>query len=208
MIFLNDDEREQIHQAITRVERQTEGELVAVIAETSDGYRYIPTLWAAILALAAPLLFLGYQPTPWHLLYSLQLLAFIALLLLFQATPLKMRLIPRSVKLQRASRLAFEQFYRRGIHRTRNRSGLLIFVSVAEHYVEIIADQGIHQRVPDNHWQAIVDDFIAAVRRGDTAAGFLRCIDACGSQLAEHFPPEGEPADQLSNHLFEIPGPD
>jgi len=207
MAFLSEHDRNRILQAITRVERQTEGELVAVIAESSDGYRYIPTLWAAILALAAPLTLVWYQPLSWHLLYSLQLLSFMTLLVLFQATPLKMQLIPRHVRRQRASRLAFEQFYRRGVHQTRHHSGLLIFVSVAEHYVEIIADQGIHQRVPDSHWQAIVDDFIAAVRRGDTTNGFLRCIDACGEQLAEHFPPQGEPANQLPDHLFEIPGP-
>ena len=80
---------------------------------------------------------------------------------------------PTAVKRRRAGRLAREQFFAQGLHLTRARTGVLIFVSVAEHYVEIIADQGIDALVPPGTWDKAVADFVGQVRAGHIAEGFL-----------------------------------
>jgi hypothetical protein len=64
----------------------------------------------------------------------------------------------------------------------------LIFVSLAERYARIIADEGISARVPQSEWQAAVDARVAQMLHGRIAYGFITAIDVCGSKLEEHFP--------------------
>lgn len=113
-------------------------------------------------------------------------------------------MIPRSVKQQRAARHAREQFFLQKLHLTGGRTGVLIFVSVAEHYVEIIVDSGVAEVVDNQLWQKIVQDFVEHVQRGDIASGFDDALDQCRQVLWEHFPaPAGNP-DELPNHLIEV----
>ena len=81
---------------------------------------------------------------------------------------------------------------------------MLIFVSVAEHYVEIIADQGIDALVPPGTWDRAVAEFVEQVRAGRIGEGFLAAIAAVGERLAEHFPRAAGDIDELPNRLIEI----
>jgi putative membrane protein len=81
-----------------------------------------------------------------------------------------------------------EQFKSRGIGRRKDRSGILIFVSLAERYARIIADEKISARVPQSKWQAAIDALVSHMRDGRIADGFITAINACGNELAQHFP--------------------
>ena len=205
MAFLSQAEKDRIAEAIRAAERKTSGELVTVIAQASDEYRYIPMLWASLVALVLPAV-LYFANLGWNLgdVYMAQIGVFVVLALGVQWSPIKMRLIPKSVKHRRASRFAREQFFEHNVHRTRDRTGVLLFVSVAEHYVEIIADAGIDDKVAGDAWQGIVGDFVGAVKAGRIADGFGGAVTACGALLAEHFPRAADDTDELPNHLFEI----
>ncbi len=205
MTFLSQADKQRIAEAIREVEMKTSGELVTVISHAADTYLYIPILWASVSALMLPAIILILPvELPFPLLYSLQLATFLGLALLFRWTPLKMRLIPKAIKNRRAGRLAWEQFFAQNLHLTRQRTGVLLFVSVAERYVEIIADKGINDIVNPNAWDDIVFDFIKRVKAKDIPEGFLSAISACGKLLAESFPrPEGD-VDELPNRLIEI----
>jgi putative membrane protein len=203
MAFLSEPEQARVRDAVRRAEKATSGEFVTVIASAADGYRYVPTLWAALIALGIPGvgLLLGYSFEP---LYALQIAAFFALLLLLRWTPMKMRLIPRDVARRRAARLAQEQFITLGLHRTPNRAGILLFVSVAEQHVEILVDDGISELVERGVWEQIVDESIAAVREGRVGEGMVIAIDRCTELMARYFPPvEGE-ENRLPDHLIQI----
>ena len=76
----------------------------------------------------------------------------------------------------------------RGLHRTRDRTGILIFVSLGERYARIIADDGIAAKVPQAAWQRAVDELTARMSRREIAEGFLGAIAACASVLEQHFP--------------------
>lgn len=203
MAFLTDQGQARVRDAIRRAESATSGQFVTVIASASDGYRYLPTLWAALISLAVPGVGL---PTgvPFEQLYALQVAVFFALILGLRWTPIKMRLIPKSVQLLRASRLAREQFNTLGLHRTPNRTGVLFFVSVAEHYVEILADDGIAEVVNEELWRQIVDEYIIAVHEGRVAEGMVTAINDCSTLMAKHFPPGGERENLLPDHLIQI----
>lgn len=201
MALLDREGERRVAEAIEAVERRTDAELVTVLAHRSDHYLYIPTLLAALVALLVPWLL---QLTPFWLgvreLLGAQAAAFVVLALVLRWPPVLFRLVPRPVQEWRASSLARRQFLERNLHHTEGETGVLVFVSEAEHYVEILVDRGISRHVPDDRWQAIVDGFSARVREGRTLDGFLECVEACGSLLARHVPATHE-RDELPNRL-------
>jgi len=205
MAFISAPDRERIEAAIRAAETKTSGEFVTVVARASDAYLTLPTLYASGLALMTPLvLSLLRVETRALPLFLIQVAVFVTLALVFLWTPVTMRLVPHGAKMHRAARLAREQFFLRGLHETADRHGVLLFVSVAERYVEIIADRGIHAKVPEGAWDAIVADFTRTVGDGRVADGFVAAIERCGTLLATHFPRRPEDRDELANRLFEI----
>ncbi len=194
----------RVADAIREAESHTRVEFVAVLARQSDGYYFIPTLWAALLALMLPAVLLI---TPMWLgvrdFVILQLLAFSVLTALFRLPFLMYRLVPRSVLQRRASNMAHRQFLEQGVHRTADGFGVLFFVSEAEHYVEIIADAGIDALVDQQRWQSIVDAFTGRVRAGDVEGGFLAAVEEVAA-IGRAVAPAERAADELPNHLVVI----
>ncbi|MDH5182160.1 MAG: TPM domain-containing protein [Gammaproteobacteria bacterium] len=205
MALLTEQEKQRIAEAVSEVEKHTSGELVTVIARRADNYLYIPLLAAAMLALAAPAV-VNLIGNSWALSYNylIQIAVFLVFGVLFRLPPLTMMLVPPAVKQQRAHRLAMEQFFARNLHHTAERTGILLFVSLAEHYVEIIADKGINDKVTPDIWQGVVDNFIRDVKSARPADGFMHAVKACGELLQAHFPATGENHNELADHLVEI----
>ena len=135
-----------------------------------------------------------------RVLFLSQLAVFLIAALAVSWMPLWLLLVPKPVQRASAHRAALEQFVRSG---TRNRTGVLIFVSLAEHHVRIVADEAIAQKVHGSEWQAAVDALTAHMRIGRIAAGLIAAIERCGAVLAEHAPPDGS-GDELPNRLYVI----
>lgn len=204
MTLLKEDKLAAVASAIENAEKKTDAELVAVLARQADDYRYIPTLWAACLALLVPgALWLGNFWLDSVEVLVIQLAVFAILAGLLRLPFLLFRLIPRSVRRGRAHNLAHRQFLENNLHHTDGDCGVLVFISEAEHYVEIIADRGISQHVSGEQWQQIVDALIAAIKRGETQSGLISCIDSCGELLAQYAPVTAE-KNELPNHLVLI----
>jgi putative membrane protein len=206
MIRFSADDKARITAAIHAAEKNTSGEFVAVVARASDHYILLPLLWSAILALLFPgACLLAGLSMGWVHIYQIQLLIFIGLTILLLSVPgLHLKLIPRHVKHAHASRLAQAQFYVQGVQLTAHHSGVLFFVSLAERYVEIVADKGIHEKLGEQHWQGIIDKFVTQVSRGRVVDGFVDAIDACGAAMAEHYPPDPAATNELSDGLIEL----
>lgn len=153
LVFLRDEDRRRIEAAVCEAERRTTAELVTVIADASGGYHYMPTLLAAaaVFVLSGLALLL---PIRWEFaaFYAAQVFLFIGLALTLNWRPVRFRIVPRSVQRRQAHLLAHEQFLDLGLSSTAARTGLMLFVSAAEHYVEIIADRGIREKVDDTAW--------------------------------------------------------
>lgn len=202
MTLLTTDEQQQVAAAIAAVERETDAELVTVLTARSDDYVHVPVLWAAAIALLTPglLALTPFWLDLWNVLI-LQWLVFVVLALILRIPMLRMRLVPKRLKHWRATHFARRQFLEQNLHHTRGYTGVLIFVSAAEHYVEVIGDSGINQYVKPEQWQAIVDRFTAQVRRGETLQGFLDCVRACGELLKTHVPVSDQ-KNELPNHMI------
>ncbi len=204
-------DREKIANAIQKAEQKTSGEIVAVIASESDDYFYIPFMWASLIALFVPWPLIALA-VPWpladftwitvHGIYAIQLFVFALLVLLLFPRPVRLMLVPREVKRRHAHRRAVEQFLAQSLHTTKGRTGVLIFVSLAERHAEILADTAIDSCVPEGTWQQIVDDMVARLRNGLATKAFVTAIEEIGKHLAEHFPPGSEDPNELPNHLI------
>jgi putative membrane protein len=197
------EDYDAIAAAIREAEKRTCGQIVCVLARASSAYAHIPILWSSLLALFTPWPLIYFTQWSVQRIFLAQLIVFLIAAVAFSWAPLRILLVPRAIQRARAHRAALEQFVLRGISRTRNRCGVLIFVSVAEHYARIIADEGVAHKVHARAWQAPIDALTAHMRHGRIAAGFIAAIEQCGAVLAEHAPPDGS-ANELSDRLYVI----
>ena len=202
--MFNQQDLDKIEKAVKDLEQHTSAEIVTVLAARSDDYRYIPLLWAALLTLLLPVFLHFVAPIYAELLLNYQLVVFCFLSACITLTPLRIRCVPNSVRQWRASNMACRQFLLQSLHHTKDRTGFLIFVSEDEHYVEILADEGIAQRIDNMQWQSIVDKLIEDVRNKRALEGFVTCIESCGVVLKEHFPPSPDDVDELPNKLITV----
>ena len=202
MTLLNEAQIARVSDAITAIEQHTDAELVTVLARQADDYYYIPTLWAAVIALLSPGVVLL---TPFWLdaadVLMIQLLVFFLFALILRMPQLLRIIIPGPVKRWRASNLARRMFLENNLHHTVGETGVLIFVSEAEHYVEIIADRGINNLVAEDAWQQVVDNMLGLLRRGEVEQAFLDAVEGCGRLLIEHVP-HSRDKNELPNHMI------
>ena len=201
---LSAHDRERIASAIRAAEARTSGEIVCVLARSSSDAGGLAILVAALLALALPWLLVATTAMPVYRILSLQLVAFLALTALLCVPSIRVMLLPRAARRAVAHRAAMEQFALRGIAGKKDRSGILIFVSLAERYARIIADASIAARVPQAEWQRAIDALVAHMRDGRIADGFVTAIELCGDHLAAHFPPTEASRNELPNRIYLI----
>ncbi len=202
MVLTNDDHA-AVATAIREAEKRTCGQIVCVLAHAASAYAHVPILWSSLLALFTPWPLIYFTPWSVQRIFLAQLVVFLVAALAFSWPPLRILLVPRPLQRVRAHRAALEQFVLRGISRTRNRCGVLIFVSLAERYARIIADEGVAEKVHASEWQGAIDALTMHMRDGRIAAGFIAAIERCGAVLAEHAPPEGSPH-ELPDRLYVI----
>ena len=202
MRLFSAEEERRISEAIATAERQTSGEIVVVVAAQSDGYHYVPPLVAGIISLLVPWVLIYFTELDLVSIYLIQLAVFAIVTAVLMPLTIRMALVPMAVQRVHAHRRAVEQFLVQNLHTTTGRTGVLLFVSVAERYAEIIADEGINERVAPGTWKDIVDGLTAAIGSGHPADGFVTAIAAIGATLAKHFPPGSRAANELPDHLI------
>jgi putative membrane protein len=199
---ISEQDRARIATAIRAAEARTSGEIVCVLARTSTDATALLVLLAALVALALPWLLVALTDMSVQRILVLQVAAFVLLAAVLCLPRVRVALVPRAPRRHVAHRAAMEQFTIRGIARKKDRTGILIFVSLAERYARIIADEGIAGRVSQSEWQNAVDALIAHMRDGRIADGFIAAIDACGNVLAAHFPRTEGSRDELPDRIY------
>jgi putative membrane protein len=197
-------DRARIIDAIRQAESATSGEIFCVIAGQSSEYRLVPLAWAAMLALAVPLPLIYLTLWPASVIYLFQLAAFAAAAVGLSHPSIRFHLVPNGAKHDRAHGEALRQFLAHGLHRTQDRTGVLIFASAAERYAEIVADSGINAKVTQQVWDDAIAALIAGIKQGRTAEGFVAAIAKCGAVLAAHFPPGALNKNELPDKLVEL----
>jgi putative membrane protein len=183
------EEQQRIDAAMAAVKRDTSADLCVVVTRVSDRYALYPLASAAIAAILIGALVSLMRPNfGCRTVIAIQLWSLIVLTLLFDWLPIRLQLVPERIKHARAWQLAHREFNAHAMANPKQPHRILLFVSLGERYVEIIADHKTHALAPDGVWNKIVDRFLTTVKAGRVADGVLDAIAACGTILRTHHP--------------------
>ncbi|HXS06420.1 MAG TPA: hypothetical protein VN723_06485 [Rhizomicrobium sp.] len=226
--MLSRSDHERIAAAITDAESKTAGEIFCVLTQEVSRYREVPLAWAAVAAFVAPplLVMAGLHRLAMADIFSswtddtvravenlilralttytlLQAAIFLAVALIASLPRIRRFLTPRFLKRHRVRQVARHHFAASGARLSHAEPHILIYASLHDRQVELVAHHAIHQAVGEGPW----NDAVAAVTQGMTsgkpADGFIRAIAICGEAMARHFPPNGAPKNLLPNDILE-----
>lgn len=204
-MYLNENEKGQIFNEIENLEKLSSAELVAVITKRSGDYKYITSILNICIVFSASFFIIFFTSFSNIQLIEIQLLIFVGIsLFLEKFDNLILYILPNFYKKRKASLNAQEQFFNLGLNRTKTNQAIMFFVSLDEKYVEIIADKTIGEKINDEYWQKIVDNFIIDVKNNDISKGYLKAINSCSQILIKEFPIQSDDENELSNDVIEL----
>lgn len=205
MSLFSNEEAEQIRRTVTLVEKTTAGELAVVVTQRSDDYAFHRSITCLVTTVAGGwLVYQGFPLLPSAWVFGGQAVVWALCWWLSAWPPLLRSIVPRSVREQAVVAKTKQIFIDYGVTETRDRSGVLIFISEAEHQVHILADRGVHERVGDVGWNKYVGGIVDAIRAGRTAAGLCEQLTSIGVVLAENFPPRPDDDNELPDELVRV----
>jgi putative membrane protein len=194
----DDAAREALTNCVKKLETSTDAELVLVVRARSGSYRHADYLFGALLAFAG-LLFLLFSPFDFHQYWVAIDVALLFLLGTFVASRSNMlrRLLTSEKFREEAVRTsAAAMFYEAGIGNTNAEMGLLIYLSILERRLELIADRGILKGVNALEWNQILFDLHQTGRKPEPQT-LLAGLDNLGALLRNHLPATGENPNEL-----------
>lgn len=201
--LFTEEQKEKIRQAVTEAEARSTGEIVPVVIDQSGHYLQFPLTGAILLTFLIALLVAVLRAhTSAVQLLLVELITFwICFKVIERTDRLWAWLVPDSLMEKAVARRAEEAFYEHRLHETKEKTGVLIFLSLLEHRVHLLADTGIHKKVPAETWEKLVRQITSGMKEGHPLEAILDAVGACGSLLAEHFPKTPDDTDELSDQL-------
>ncbi|HTI68177.1 MAG TPA: TPM domain-containing protein [Caulobacteraceae bacterium] len=211
--MLSEADRALIAAATVKAESETSGEIACVVTEEVSAYREIPLAAGAGVALLGPPLavalglrleaftapFAGWTAAhgpasagPILTVYAVVQVMLFALAVALASVPAVRRaLTPRGLKQRRVRRAALQHFAGARQHLAPGQTMVLIFASLGDRQMEIVADEAIHAKVGQGAWDEAVAQALATMRTSGAAAGLAKAVEVCGATLAAHFPDDG-----------------
>lgn len=209
--FFTSEELSRIEEAVRQAEEKTSGEIVPYFAEKSDDYREAP--WKALYLFSAiglvgsvAEILTGYYP-------PISDAGFIFLLTaasgaagyLFACciSPLRRFFAGEALLERRVRQKALEVFVRHEVFATKDRTGILLYISQFERRFLVLGDTGINRKVQESDWEDIVNTVIKGIKSDKALDGLLQAIEMCGA-LLEKSGVEIQPDDQneIPNRLL------
>jgi putative membrane protein len=208
--FLKKAELEQIESCVKEAERTTRGEIAVMVAPASHDYPVAELLGAAAFSIpAAIVLARTLGRLVWAGPHDLWVFLGILLPLFFVCRQIVMRL-PRLKRLfisakeldHEVREAATIHFFSKGLYRTREETGVLIYLSVFEGKVWVLGDRGLDAAVPPGFWQEVVDQVVAGIKEGRPAAAICAAVGRIRGVLAEKFPAAPGDTNELPNLII------
>jgi len=226
--MLAEKDRTRISAAITEAESKTSGEIFCVLARQVSRYREVPLMWAALAGFVVPpiLVLTGLQRLALASIFSswtddsqrameslivkamttyglLQAGIFFIVAIIVALPAVRRVMTPAPLRRHRVRQAARRHFAAAGMHLSKDEPHILIFASLDDRQVELVAHENIHEAVGEGPWHAAVAAVVAGMKEGRAGDGFVKGIEICGAALAAHFPPSGPPRNQLPNGILE-----
>ncbi len=117
----------------------------------------------------------------------------------------KYKIIPKKVKIDSCESVAFKQFEKLGINKTANHKAILIFVSIKERYIRVIADKNIDKKIGKEFWKELVQEFAKEVKVSSVDSAMINIVNKCGKVLIDNFPTTTQiQENEIPNDVVEI----
>lgn len=211
--IFSENDRERIREAVGRAETTTSGEIVPVVVSASDSYEV--ALWkgaalAAALALTVAMLIFhfyhgwgfGWLHTGWGMAFATIAAGIVGGLVGAFVPPAKRVLTGSDDMARTVHRRAMKAFVDEEVFTTRDRTGILIFISLLEHRIEVLGDAGINEVVSPDEWADVIEQIRRGIRSGRVADGLVEAIESCGHLLETRgVHVRKDDVDELSNEL-------
>ena len=212
--MLSKTDHARVAEAIADAKTKSAGEIFCVLTHEVSRYREVPLAWAAIAAFALPPLFTfaglnwlvqanptwtdeSARATKGVILGALgsytmlQAAIFVIVALIVAQSAVRRLLTPRFLKRHRVRQVARHHFAASGAKLSHAEPHILIYASLGDRQVELVAHKAIHDAVGDGPWNAAVQAVAEGMKEKKPAEGFIRAIKICGEALAAHFPANG-----------------
>lgn len=218
--ILSPEESERIARSVAAAEEKSGGEIVTAVIAESDDYGFRELLFALIAGFL--ILNLVTFLLPWietllsarlwgaqsgiipYLPGMAGLVAGGAAYFLAQLPAVDRLIIPRAVMNEAVRRRANRHFMESGAYDTLDQTGVLIFVSILERRVELIADRGINARVDAESWNKIVASLSAGISRGALVDSMVKAVEECGDILSHHIERRQHDSNELDDRPEEL----
>ena len=208
--FLTDAEQQEVTEVVQEAERITSGEIVPMIVSRSHDYPMAAVTCAVSITLPSALLltnligerlwigtqnlwlFLGFFAALYVLLYPL----------IRRSDRLKHFFLSRRQVEQEVKKSALSAFYSEQLHKTRDANGILLYISVMEQKVWILADSNINAKIDQQQWDSIIVDLTAGIKAGQPEKAICEAVRRVGQILRTHFPYRKDDKDELHNLII------
>ena len=201
--YLSSQQQAIILEAVRQVEAGTSGEIAPMLVAESDDYREAAMRAALIMAavLSTGVALAVNDITIWLFIPLTTILYFPLRALVSHLPALKLAFTP-AAHVREAVRLrAVHAFHERGLHRTREENGILIFISLLERKVWILGDRGINAVIPPERWTSLASGLATGIREGRMVETLATTISEVGGILTEHFPRREDDSNELPDLL-------
>ncbi len=209
--FLTDEERTAVESSVQDVEKITSGEVVPMIVSSSYHYPVSNIIGAVIFALPLSLfltilmggwLWMGTN-NMWLFLVVFSVLFFVFHEVCKRCLGIKRFLISRKEINEEVEEAAITSFFKHGLYKTRDETGVLIFISVFEHKVCVLADKGINEKVDEGQWDDVVKVIVDGIKQNKQAEAICNAVKMVGDKLHKHFPVKSDDTNELKNIIVE-----
>jgi putative membrane protein len=209
--FLSDDERTRVSEAVKAAEKLTAGEIVVMIISASYHYPMSNAIGAAFFALPLALIFttltgewlwIGDQ-NMWLFLGCLTVLFILFHEIIKRCAWLKRCFISEREFKEEVEEAAITHFFKQGLYRTRDETGVLVLISVFERKVWVLADRGINEKVQAGQWDDIVKIIVDGIKQKRQTDAICEAVEKIGDLLKTHFPIKPDDTDELKNLIIE-----
>ena len=202
--FFTQSEKERIKATTHSVESRTDGEIAVMVVDQSDRYPEAEVLggviFGSLLSLVVSVIFFHdslfvYIPLSFFLFFPFRWIG---------ATIPRLKLVFAGLhRRENAVRhRAVQAFYEKGLYKTRFHTGVLIFISLLEHKVWILADKGIHEKMTQESLNRFSQEVSLGIKDGRACESLCQAIEEIGRLLAEHFPCTPGDTDELPDEVM------
>ena len=189
-LFFTESDKERLRAAVLDVESRTTGELVVMVVDTSDDYPEAEIIGGIFLSSFVSLIltFLFFHASIFWLVPISFVLFFPSKLLLRTLPHLKKPFLGADRKEEAVRTRAFVAFYEHGLDKTRQKSGVLFFLSLFERKVHLLADQGIYSKIGQETLDRYAGIVVEGIKKGHACDTLCQVIQDTGQLLSTHFP--------------------